>query len=203
MRIAIVNYEMGNIKSISSTLKYLGVADVIISSDYEELKAADKIILPGVGSFAKAMSQIKNNKLDIYLQDIVINNKKPLLGICLGMQLLGVSSTEDGFTFGLGFVNATITKFDNIKFKVPHVGFNQVQKHDLSRLYQGISENSDFYFTHSYKMLTNEYINQSVCEYGGEFIASFEDNNIAGVQFHPELSQSNGLKLLRNFIQKF
>jgi glutamine amidotransferase len=203
MKIVIVDYGMGNIRSISSTLKYLGIEEVILSSDYEVLKGADKIVLPGVGSFAKAMYQIKEKKLDLFLQEFAVDEKKPLLGICLGMQLLGLSSTEDGSTPGLAFVNGTITKFDDAKLKVPHVGFNQVKASPASRLYCEIPQNPDFYFTHSYRMLSNDDINQSLCDYEGEFVASFECENIAGVQFHPELSQNNGLKLLRNFIEKF
>jgi glutamine amidotransferase len=203
MTIVIVDYGMGNIKSIASTLKYLGIEEVILSSDYEILQRADKVILPGVGSFAKAMRQIKEKRLDLFLQELVVENRRPLLGICLGMQLLGLSSTEDGFNPGLGFVSGTITKFDKPNLKVPHVGFNQVKAGEGSRLYHGIPENPDFYFTHSYRMLSNDDINQSMCDYEGEFIASFELANIAGVQFHPELSQRNGLKLLRNFIDKF
>ena len=203
MNIVIVDYGMGNIKSISSTLKYLGVNDVALSTDYKMLKSADKIILPGVGSFAKAMHQIKDKKLDVILQELVVEDKKPLLGICLGMQLLGLSSTEDGINPGLAFVKGVILKFDNAQLKVPHVGFNQVKIQSGSRLYEGLPENPDFYFTHSYRMLSNADINQSVCDYGGEFVASFECGNIAGVQFHPELSQNNGLQLLRNFINNF
>jgi glutamine amidotransferase len=202
MKIVIVDYGMGNIKSVSSTLKYMGVDEVVLSSDYEVLKSADKIILPGVGSFAKAMNRIKERKLDLFLKELTIDNKKPLLGICLGMQLLGISSTEEGENPGLGFVNGTVTKFDT-DLKVPHVGFNQVTPFVNSRLFFDIPGTPDFYFTHSYRMLSEDNINQSTCDYGGLFVAGFEIGNIAGTQFHPELSQRNGLKLLRNFIEKF
>lgn len=203
MKIVIADYGMGNIKSIVSALNFLGVDDIAVSADYETLKSADKIILPGVGSFRKAMIQIKDNNLDKYLEDIVVKNNKPLIGICLGMQLLGISSTEDGFTNGLGFVNGHCIKFDNADLKVPHVGFNQLKIASKSKLYNGLPSESDFYFTHSYKMVSKHQINQSYCNYGSDFIASFEYNNIVGVQFHPELSQKNGLKLLKNFITKF
>jgi glutamine amidotransferase len=202
MKIAIVDYGMGNIKSIVSTLKYLGVEDTILSSDYDTLHTADKILLPGVGSFGKAMNQIKEKKIDEYLTEIVVKNKKPLLGICLGMQLLGLSSTEDGVNEGLGFVDAHCVKFDSSNVTVPHVGFNQVKANPNSKLYEGLGELSDFYFTHSYRMTSEQSINQSYCSYDIDFIASFEYNNIAGVQFHPELSQTNGLRLLKNFIDK-
>lgn len=203
MRIVIADYGMGNVKSIESTLKYLGVTDVLLSDNFEILKSADKIILPGVGSFGKAMEQIRTKNIDKYLKEIVVENKKPLIGICLGMQLLGRSSTEDGIHEGLGFVDAQCSKFEETDLKIPHVGFNQVRTNCDLVLYNGFANEADFYFTHSFKMLSNAKINQSYCHYGSDFIASFEYNNIAGVQFHPELSQNNGLKLLKNFIEKF
>lgn len=203
MKIVIVDYGMGNIKSISATLSYLGVDEIILSADFDELQLADKIILPGVGSFAKAMSQIREKSLDKILRQLVLTEKKPLLGICLGMQLLGISSSEDGFTEGLSFVNGTVTRFDIGDLKIPHVGFNQVDPSVSSHLFSGLAGSPDFYFTHSFKMLSEENISQSLTHYGEDFVAAFEIENIAGVQFHPELSQTNGLKLLKNFIEKF
>ena len=204
MKIVIVDYGMGNIKSLVSTLKYLGVEDVVLSSDFEILNSADKIILPGVGSFGKAIAQIKQKNIDKYLNEIVLDNKKPLLGICLGMQLLGISSTEDGNNNGLGFVNGHVVKFDNNLVKVPHVGFNQVKVNNQFKLFHDFNnEPTDFYFTHSYRMISDVNINQCYCNYQNDFVASFEQNNIAGAQFHPELSQTNGLKLFKNFIDKF
>ena len=203
MKVVIVDYGMGNIKSIVSTLKYIGVNEIIVSSDYNTLKFADKLILPGVGAFGKAMIQIREKKLDQHLHELVIKNQKPILGICLGMQLLGKSSSEHGDHVGLGFINGSVIKFDDAIIKVPHVGFNQVKTNNSLKLYKDFSNSADFYFTHSYKMTSTDQINQCMCEYGGEFIASFEQNNIAGVQFHPELSQSNGLKIYDNFIQQF
>jgi glutamine amidotransferase len=203
MRIVIVDYGMGNIKSIVSTLKYLGVDDIVLSCDYDTLKSADKLILPGVGSFGKAITQIKEKNIDRYLKEIAVESQRPLLGICLGMQLLGQSSTEDGFNKGLGFIDASVIKFDNTNVKVPHVGFNQVKVNSDLKLYQGFTGAVDFYFTHSYKMTSEHEINPCYCHYDSDFVASFESGNIAGVQFHPELSQTNGLKLLKNFIDTF
>jgi glutamine amidotransferase len=204
MRIVIVDYGMGNIKSIVSTLKYLGVEDVVLGSEFGIINSADKVILPGVGSFGRAIEQIRQKNIDKYLNEIILENKKPLLGICLGMQLLGKSSTEDGNNQGLGFVDSVVEKFDNKIVKVPHVGFNQVKIDNKLKLYDGFNdEYVDFYFTHSYRMMSDANINQCYCNYQHDFVASFEYYNIAGIQFHPELSQTNGLKLFKNFIDKF
>lgn len=200
MKIAIVDYGMGNIKSITSTLNFLGVEDVIVTNDFNELEHADKLILPGVGSFKKAMSKINDYKIDQKLFHLVRIKKMPILGICLGMQLLCNSSTEDGYSVGLKFINADVTKFEEHSVKIPHVGFNQVITNTNSKLFNDINNNSDFYFTHSYKVFTNDNINQSFCHYGQNFIAAFEIENIFATQFHPELSQNNGLQLLRNFL---
>ena len=200
MRIAIVDYGMGNIKSITSTLNFLGVDEVLVSNNFDVLKHSDKIILPGVGSFAKAMSKIYEHKIDEMLHELVKINKKPLLGICLGMQLLCNSSTEDGFSKGLAFINADVTKFEENNLKIPHVGFNQVYKNRDSILFQDLNNDSDFYFTHSFKVSSSENIKQSMCNYGQNFIAAFEEGNIYATQFHPELSQNNGIQLLKNFL---
>ena len=162
---------------------------------------AEKLILPGVGSFAKAMSKIIENKIEKKLYELVKINKKPLLGICLGMQLLCNSSTEDGFTKGLAFINADVTKFEENNLKIPHVGFNQVSKNVDSILFQEIQNDSDFYFTHSFKVSSSENIKQSICNYGQNFISAFEIDNIYATQFHPELSQKNGLQILNNFLK--
>ncbi len=200
MKIAIVDYGMGNVKSITSTLNFLGIEEVLVTNNFEDLSFSDSLILPGVGSFAKAMSKIIENKIDLMLHDLVKINKKPILGICLGMQLLCKSSTEDGLSEGLSFINANVTKFEKNEVKIPHVGFNQVKKNTNSILFKSINNYSDFYFTHSYKVTSNENINQSMCNYGQDFIAAFEIENIYATQFHPELSQNNGLQILKNFL---
>lgn len=203
MKLVIVDYGMGNITSIISALNFLGLDDVVVSNKSSILNGADKLILPGVGNYATAIAKIRKLKLDKHLEELVINQKKPILGICLGMQLLGCSSTESGFNDGLSLVKGVVDKFCNNELKVPHVGFNQVIPSQQSRLYAGIEGNPDFYFTHSFKMLSESSIGQSLCTYGESFIASFELENVAGVQFHPELSQKNGLHLIKNFIELF
>lgn len=203
MRIAIVDYGMGNISSLISSLKFLGIKDIVISNDYEQLASADKLIMPGVGNYASAAQRISSLNLNSVLHRLVVVEKKPILGVCLGMQILATCSTESGFNKGLQFVDGEVDKFDNSSLKIPHVGYNQVFPDLNSRLYLGLSETPDFYFTHSYKMHSSSDIGQSFANYGGQFIVSFEVGNIAGVQFHPELSQKNGLRLLNNFIELF
>ena len=200
MKIGIVDYGMGNINSIIGALNYLGYDNVIYSYEQERLNDCDKLILPGVGAFDKAMLEIQNRNLNKILTNLTIEKTKPILGICLGMQLLSNLSNENKITEGLKFVNSEVTKFKDLSIKIPHIGFNQVKTPKKSILFKEIEDNSDFYFCHSYYLKTNYNINQSYCNYGNDFISSFEYKNFAGVQFHPELSQSSGLKLLQNFL---
>ena len=203
MNLVIIDYGMGNLKSLSSALKYLNVENVVISNDHKTIKEADKLLLPGVGSFVNAMNKIKDLSLDKILDQVVLKDKKPILGICLGMQLLCNYSEEDGGAQGLSYVDAECRKFNKENLKVPHVGFNQVFLNPNTKLYDGLNKVNDFYFVHSYRLQSDKNINQSYCHYKEDFIASFEQSNIIGTQFHPEFSQTNGLKVLKNFIVKF
>ena len=203
MKIVIVDYGMGNLRSITGALHFLGYPNVLVSSEKETILSADRLILPGVGNFGTAISNIRNLEVDLLLQASAFQRNTPILGICLGMQLLGCSSTESGYNEGLSFFNGSVDFFNDINLPVPHVGFNQVACQPEMRLFHGIENNSDFYFTHSYKMTCAGERFVSTCDYGGEFICGFEKNNIAGVQFHPELSQKNGLTLLKNFVELF
>jgi glutamine amidotransferase len=204
MKLVIIDYGMGNLKSIESSFKYLSIDDIVFSNNYNIIKRADKLLLPGVGSFSKAMQEIKKLEIDKILDEVVLGDKKPILGICLGMQLLGKNSEEDGGADGLGYIDAECKKFSTGGLKVPHVGFNQVISNSEARLYDKFDMiTNDFYFTHSYRLQSEYNIKQSMCNYGESFIASYEKDNIVGTQFHPELSQTNGLKLLKNFIEKF
>ena len=200
MKITIVDYGMGNIYSLQSALKFLGY-DSICSNKREDIINADKIILPGVGSFKQAMDNIRKLKIDKSLEVAIKEKKTPILGICLGMQLLGISSTEDDFSIGLNLFQGNVDKFTDQSIKIPHVGFNNVSYPEESVLYKGINENSDFYFVHSYKMHSNEINGVAYCSHGENFVASFEKGNVFGTQFHPEKSQTNGLSLLKNFIE--
>ena len=204
--LVIINYGMGNLWSIQSALNYLGV-DSTINSDPGVISRADRLILPGVGSFSKAMTNLKAGKLETAIKDAVSINKIPLMGICLGMQLLGLSSTEDGSSGGLGFVSAPVERFDEKAcsgLKIPHVGFDTVLVEKGSKLFKDLDQRIDFYFTHSYSMpYADQPYAQGTCVYGEKFIAAFEEGRVCGTQFHPEKSQTNGLRVLKNFIENF
>lgn len=204
--IVIINYGMGNLWSIQSALNYLG-ADSTISSDPVVISRADRLILPGVGSFSKAMANLKVGNMEPVIKDAVNVKKIPLMGICLGMQLLGLSSTEDGSSAGLGFVSAPVERFNEKAcsgLKIPHVGFDTVLVKKGGKLFKDLDQLVDFYFTHSYRMpFADQPYAHGTCVYGEKFIAAFEEGRVCGTQFHPEKSQTNGLRVLKNFIENF
>lgn len=201
--ITVIDYGMGNLWSVSSALRYLG-SNPIVSSDPDEIVRADALLLPGVGSFRKAMSFLQKNGLDQAIVEAVHSKGIKILGICLGMQLLGASSTEDGNTIGLGLIPAEVDKFSIEEVganKVPHIGFDGVQSEPNWSLFKGLKNGADFYFVHSYRLLPTDLSgNCAICNYGVDFLAAYEKNNIFATQFHPEKSQTNGLVLLKNFL---
>lgn len=203
INVGIVNYGMGNIRSIENSLLHLGCKPKVINSP-DKIFSFSHLILPGVGSFKKAIQNLKINGFYEALQECANNKGINLLGICLGMQLMCASSTEGGLTTGLSLIKNKVkafTKKETDNQKIPHVGFNQVKKEKASLLFKNIDDNSDFYFDHSFKVQHDKDLeNFNACEYGVKFIASFEKNNIFGTQFHPEKSQSNGLTLMYNFL---
>ncbi len=201
MRVVIVDYGMGNIYSIQSALRYLGY-DSEYTSQHERIQNADKLILPGVGSYRKAMHNIKAEGLDDIIKESVLNNGVQILGICLGMQLLGVSSTEESFTLGLGLFDGVVERFCNeAEIKVPHIGYSEVHVPSNTRLLNNLNPISSFYFVHSYRMVCDKIEKIAVCTYGEKFVAAFEKENVFGTQFHPEKSQSNGLIVLNNYLR--
>ena len=198
--VLILDYGMGNIFSVKNALEYLG-AKVEISSNSTKISNYEYIILPGVGSFGKAMEKIKDLKIDLGIKDAV-NKKNKILGICLGFQLLCKTSSEGGENEkGLGLINDNIIKMDNNFGKVPHVGFNSIKIRKDNHLFEGVKDGSDFYFNHSYFLKNdNQEFVTSTCTNNNDFVSSYSKDNIYGTQFHPEKSQSNGLIILKNFL---
>lgn len=204
-KVSVIDYGMGNIWSVISALKYLGVETEFVSSP-EKIEESKFLILPGVGSFSKGMRELKSRGIDQAIMAALQNNNAKILGICLGMQLMGSYGTENGRTAGLGLISNGVELFtqDELKVdKIPHVGFNSISFNEGKGLFDGLPKLADFYFTHSYRMLVERLEGQyATCNHGIEFLAAFELGNICGAQFHPEKSQTNGLIFLRNFLQK-
>lgn len=197
--IVIIDYGVGNIGSIVSMLNKIGV-EVTVSADPTAFRDASKIILPGIGSFDKAMNELQTRNLIAPLQNAVLEQKKPLLGICLGAQILGLSS-EEGTKRGLGWIDMTVKRFPNLAVRVPHMGWNTVKVTKQSLLFeqQNISEER-FYFTHSFYMSCRFEENVIAQTYYGEnFASAVNRDNIYGVQFHPEKSHRFGFNLLSKF----
>ena len=196
---------MGNLWSVASAIRFLG-AEALITSNTKEISSAKFLILPGVGSFRRAMQVIKQNSIDQAILQSLSQSETKLLGICLGMQLLGSASSEDGDTQGLGLIPNTVRKFTNsadTRLKIPHVGFSEVKHDSNMKLFSSIPSESCFYFVHSYFMgLTPSITGVATCTYGTEFIAAFEQGQVSGTQLHPEKSQSMGLNLLKNFLER-
>lgn len=200
--IVVIDYNMGNIGSVFNMLKKVG-AEVIVSSDIADIERATKLILPGVGSFDNGMQNL--NKLGIIplLNKKILNDKTPILGICLGLQLF-TQKSEEGNLSGLGWINAkTIRfKFDNINFKIPHMGWNDIKLAKEGILLKEMYLEPRFYFVHSYHVVCNDSSDiLTWTHYGYDFVSSIQRENIMGVQFHPEKSHKFGMKLLKNFVE--
>jgi len=202
--VTVIDYGMGNVCSVINALEYLG-STVTLTNDSNQIRSADYIVLPGVGSFRKAMQALNKGGIDKAIRYAVQVNGSYILGICLGMQLLGSHSTEDGDTVGLGLIYNRVEQFSQHELKnnkLPHVGYNSVRFSDAKGLFHEIPEEAFFYFNHSYRMLVDGFSGRyATSTYGIEFLAAFEIDTIYGTQFHPEKSQSNGLMLLKNFME--
>tara|TARA_B100000795_G_scaffold163967_1_gene123330 strand:+ start:44 stop:673 length:630 start_codon:yes stop_codon:yes gene_type:complete len=205
MKIAIIDYSIGNVQSIFNALSLYDI-EIVITSDKNTILDSDALILPGVGAYKRAMEELKKRDLPNTLSDF-IKTGKPVLGICLGMQLLLETSQEFGASNGLGLVNGKVVKFsDKIKGKLPHVSWNSLLNASINwddGLLDGISEEDDFYFVHSFICQPRDSKNiLAYSNYGGEnFCAVMQKGNIYGCQFHPEKSSKIGLKVLNNFIK--
>lgn len=197
--IAILDYDAGNIKSVEKALASLG-QETILTRDFSEIEKADKVILPGVGSFGDAMAHLKKYELDKVIYDTVAQNK-PFLGICLGLQLLFESSEETPGVQGLGICKGSVVKIPaNEGLKIPHIGWNSLDFPSEGRLFKDINEGSFVYFVHSYYLkAADERIVKATTEYGTHIHASVEQDNVFACQFHPEKSSAVGLKILSNF----
>lgn len=201
-KVVIIDYGMGNLNSIHKKIRSFKITP-IISCNESDIRNADKIILPGVGHFSKAINNLK--KLDIIdiLNELVLIKQKPVFGICLGMQLM-TDKSEEGNIEGLGWISGQVVKFNisnNKTYKIPHIGWNKINILKNSILMNGIEPSSELYFVHSYHLKLNDkcdILNETTYEY--KFSSALEKNNIFGVQYHPEKSHNDGIKILKNFI---
>ena len=203
VRIAIVDYGTGNLRSVIRSLERVG-AQCVVASQPEDIAAADKVILPGVGHFDTAMKRLKSTGLVDALDGFAMSRKKAVLGICLGMELFAGSSEEGGET-GLGWLDAKAVRFrieDKLCFKVPHIGWNDVLTVKESDLTKGLPPSSQFYFLHSYYLQLEDTEDMlAETSYEQTFCSAIQKNNIFGVQFHPEKSHDIGTKLLQSFVE--
>ena len=197
--IAIIDYDAGNLKSVEKALQSIG-EDTIVSRDREEILRADKVILPGVGSFGDAMQKLRDYKLDEVIKEVT-ESGKPFLGICLGLQLLFERSEETPGVEGLGILKGEILRIpDHEGLKIPHMGWNSIKIKKGARLFKDIPEDSYVYFVHSYYLKAqDEKIVTATTEYGTHIHASVESGNLFACQFHPEKSSHVGLQILKNF----
>lgn len=200
-RVVIVDYGMGNVGSVKNALTFLGY-EAVVSSSSEDLERATHLILLGVGAFADGMKNLNSAGLVPVLESEVLERRKPILGLCLGMQLLASVGEEGGLHKGLGWIKGRVQRFrvDEKLYKVPHVGWNDVVPQERATLFRGVKR-PIFYFVHSYHLVPEDKsIIAAETEYGGRFVSAIEKDNIFGLQFHPEKSQQEGLKVLENFL---
>jgi glutamine amidotransferase len=206
MNITIVDYKSGNISSVINSFKEVAKDKVKIgvTSDINKIKSSDKIVLPGQGSFRSCVDGLNNiNGLVDVLNEFVINNKKPLLGICVGLQMFADTGYEESETKGLGWISGKVSKIDNQngKFKLPHIGWNQINIVRESKIFKDIKNNSHMYFVHSYEFIPEDKnVISATTDYSSNIVCSVEKENIFGTQFHPEKSDKTGLKIIDNFI---
>jgi glutamine amidotransferase len=200
-KILIVDYKIGNITSIVNTLNLLGYTKIKFSSETFDLINSDVLILPGVGAFDEAIKNLTNNENFQLLNDLVLNKHKPILGICVGMQLFANTSSENGLHKGLGWIEGEVVKLDlPYEYSIPHVGWNNLDISKSDPLFTNCETNPHFYFDHSYHFQCDEKYITSISNYGKNIVSSIRKDNIFGVQFHPEKSQKAGLRLFRSFL---
>ncbi|MBS1141857.1 MAG: imidazole glycerol phosphate synthase subunit HisH [Proteobacteria bacterium] len=206
MKVAIIDYGMGNLGSVRRALDELDAKAVIVSRP-EQAASADRLVLPGVGSFADGMASLRDSGWIAAIREQVVDKGKPLLGICLGMQLLADHGDEGlvgGFSQGLGLVRGKVVRLDRLgcAMRIPHVGWNAIEPATDTALFAGIPDGTDFYFVHSYAFQAEEPADVfATCDYGVRFAAAIGRGNVMGTQFHPEKSSRAGFSVLRNFLE--
>ena len=206
MKVTIVDYNSGNISSVINSFKEVDKykVNVEVTADFNKIKSSDKVVLPGQGSFKSCVEALnKINGLTEALHEFAINNKKPLLGICVGLQMFADIGYEETETKGLGWISGKVSKIDNQsgKYKLPHIGWNQINIIKQSKIFENIENNSHMYFVHSYEFLPNDKnVISATTDYSSNIVCSVEKENIFGTQFHPEKSDKIGLQVIKNFI---
>ena len=206
MKVTIVDYNSGNISSVINSFKEVAKDEVNIevSSDLNKITSSDKVVLPGQGSFKSCVDALKKiNGLTDTLNEFAINNKKPVLGICVGLQMFADIGYEETETKGLGWISGNVSKIDNQngKYKLPHIGWNQINIVKDSKIFKNIKNKSHMYFVHSYEFLPEDKnVISATTEYSSNIVCSVEKGNIYGTQFHPEKSDKLGLKIIKNFL---
>ena len=206
MKVTIVDYKSGNISSVINSFKEVAKdkVNIEVTADLNKIKSSDKIVLPGQGSFKSCVDALNNiTGLVDTLNEFAISDKKPLLGICVGLQMFADIGYEETETKGLGWISGKVSKIDNQngKYKLPHIGWNQLKIVKDSKIFKGIENNSHMYFVHSYEIIPEDKsVVSATTEYSSSIVCSIEKENIFGTQFHPEKSDKIGLRIINNFI---
>ncbi len=206
MNVTIVDYNSGNISSVINSFKEVAKdkVNIEVTSDLNKIKLADKVVLPGQGSFKSCVEALNNiDGLTDILNEFAITNKKPLLGICVGLQMFADIGYEETETKGLGWISGKVSKIDNQngKYRLPHIGWNQINIIKESKIFKNIENNSHMYFVHSYEFIPKDTnVISATTDYSSNIVCSIEKENIFGTQFHPEKSDKVGLKIISNFI---
>ena len=206
MNVTIVDYNSGNISSVINSFKEVAKdkVNIEVTSDLDKIKSSDKLVLPGQGSFKSCVDALNNIKgLVDTLNEFAIKNKKPLLGICVGLQMFADIGYEETKTKGLGWISGKVSKIDNKdgKYKLPHIGWNEINVIKNSKIFKGIENKSHMYFVHSYELVPKDKnVIIATTDYSSNIVCSVEKDNIFGTQFHPEKSDKIGLKIIDNFI---
>ena len=206
MNVTIVDYKSGNISSVINSFKEVAQdkVNIEVTSDLNKIKSSDKVVLPGQGSFKSCIEALNNiDGLTDILNEFAITNKKPLIGICVGLQMFADVGYEETETKGLGWISGKVSKIDNQngKFKLPHIGWNQINIVKDSKIFRDIGNNSHMYFVHSYEFIPEDKnVISATTDYSSNIVCSVEKDNIFGTQFHPEKSDKLGLKIIDNFI---